>query len=131
MTPDLINAAVRLADLLAEENAALLTLDLPRAAALSERKAQAMDAFSTARAHTTAQPASGTAVTREVTLRLNSLAEQNRSLLERAMHVQARVIGTIARVGAQSMASNAPRYGARGQMTAAPRTAAFALSARV
>ena len=48
MTPELIAAAVRLADALAHENRALAALDLPRAAGMLEDKTRALEAFAAA-----------------------------------------------------------------------------------
>jgi hypothetical protein len=48
MTPELIAAAVRLADTLAQENRALTALDLPRAAGMLEAKTRALEAFAAA-----------------------------------------------------------------------------------
>lgn len=63
---------------------------------------------------------------REVAERLGALADENRALLERAIAVQGRVLGTLARA-AQPVAS---RYGARGGPAYDDRRTAIALSAR-
>ncbi len=127
MTPALIDAAVRLADTLARENQALAALDLPLAASLLADKQRAADAFlvaqtlalhdASARQHAT---------TRDLAARLATLAEENRRLLERAIAVQGRVIGVLARA-ARPEASG---YGAHGGRTAFSRPGAIALSAR-
>lgn len=54
MSDVLLFAATRLADLLAQENAALATLDLPRAAALLADKQAAAERFAAVRSATTA-----------------------------------------------------------------------------
>lgn len=117
MSPELIAAAVRLADVLRAENDALARLDLPAAAGLLDGKQAAAAAFA-ALAGTAAQPgrpASGEA--REVAAGLRELAQDNQRLLERAMLVQNRVIGTITRAAAATVAQTAPRYGRSGAMT--------------
>lgn len=116
MTPDLIEAAVALADTLAQENRALTALDLPAAVALLADKHRAADAFAAAHARLQA----GTSIAPEQRLlagqtaaRLRDLAEQNRLLLERAIRVQSRVIGLLTR-GVPRALTRAPRYNAGG-----------------
>lgn len=116
MSPELIAAAVRLADVLRAENDALARLDLPAAAALLDGKQEAAAAFARlAAAAAPGRPAPGEA--REVAAGLRELAQDNQRLLERAMLVQNRVIGTITRAAAASVARAAPRYGRGGAMT--------------
>jgi len=124
MSPAQIDAAIRLADALARENEALAALDLPRAAGMLADKQRAADAFFAAQ---TLLPdsAPGTPA-REVAVRLGMLAEENRRLLERAIVVQERVIGTLA----HAVRPKALGYGARGGRTVASRPGAIALSAR-
>lgn len=118
MTPELIRAAVRLADLLRAENDALASLDLGSAAALFDTKQEAAATF--AGLVGAQAPAKGTvpAAAREVAARLRELAQENRRLLERAITVQNRVIGTVTRAASAAAAQAAPRYGRSGAMTA-------------
>jgi hypothetical protein len=126
MSKQLIAAAIRLSDTMAAENAALAALDLPRAAAMLAAKQQAAAAF------IAAQDAPLVAAQRdsaEMQLRrLHALAAENRTLLERAIAVQSRVIGVIAR--AATPAITASGYGAPARSCHASRPACFALSAR-
>jgi hypothetical protein len=127
MSPALIDAAIRLADALARENEALATLDLPRAAGMLADKQRAADAFFAAQALLPdGAPAEPNAVARDVAARLEALAEENHRLLERAIAVQGRVIGTLAR----AVRPETLGYGAHGGRTAASRPGAIALSAR-
>ena len=132
MSPALIDAAVELADALARENEALAALDLPRAAGMLADKQRAADAFLAARAllppGAPAEPHPGAkdGGAREVAARLGTLAEENRRLLERAIAVQGRVIGTLARAAPPE----ASGYGAHGGRAASSRPGAIALSAR-
>lgn len=134
MTPDLINAAVALADTLTQENKALAALDLPRAVTLLDRKRQATAAFiaAQARAASTATAASARdarPLAEQVAAQLRDLADENKRLLERAITVQGRVIGTLARVVPRALA-RAPRYNAGGAIADGPRPPPVALSAR-
>jgi hypothetical protein len=104
MTNDLITAGTRLADTLESENAALAALDLPRAAVRTA-------------------PVPSEAAQR-MARRLQGLAMENKRLLERAIAVQGRVIGVVAR--AATAATEPAGYGpARGR-----RPAPMALVAR-
>jgi hypothetical protein len=125
MSEDLIAAAVHLADVLQRENEALADLDLTRAAELVADKRQAHDAFAGAQAMTTAAVAQPEAI--GIATRLRDLASENRTLLERAIAVQGRVIGVIAK--AMPPAAN-PRYAAGGELARSGRPLAFTLSAR-
>ncbi|HST75300.1 MAG TPA: hypothetical protein VLJ20_08010 [Acetobacteraceae bacterium] len=128
MSPALIDAAIRLADALARENQALAALDLPRAAGMLADKQRAADAFLAAQAllQNGAPAAEPNAAAKDVAARLGTLAEENRRLLERAIAVQGRVIGTLAR----AVRPAALGYGAHGGRTVASRPGAIALSAR-
>jgi hypothetical protein len=119
-------AATQLADLLAEENAALAALDLPRVAAMLPDKQRATAELDAAQADSAAH--AGDPATRLLAQRLLILAEQNRALLERAITVQGRVIAVIAR--AIPRAVTTPRYGLNGSLAHAGRPTAFAFSAR-
>ena len=128
MTEHLIAAALRLADVLARENAALTALDLPRAAGMLGEKREAAQAFAELQ---TAAPIMADHRERLVgpTQSLRALAIENQLLLERAMTVQTRVVGMIARAIRQS--ARMPCYGATGELAAATRPVALTLSARV
>lgn len=122
MTPSLITAIVRLADVLQTENAALAALNMPAAARLLPEKLAAANALAAARADASDK----TQVSREmeaVAHRLRGLAAENRRLLERAMLVQGRVIATVAKAARMTAERETPSYGARG----AARLAAYAV----
>ncbi len=108
----LIEAAVRLADILAAENAALVAMDLAGAAKLLGDKQAATADLTAAQAATLFAPAG----MKEVAGRLSDLADENRRLLERAIAVQKRVLGTVAR--AAQAANPQPQYGPGGAFAA-------------
>lgn len=110
MTPPLL-AAARLIRVLAAENAALLALDIPAAAALLDEKLAAARGLAQASA---ARPAAGHPEAAGLALQLRDLAQQNRVLLERAIVVQGRVLDMVARAARQGVAQMAGRYGAGG-----------------
>lgn len=128
MNSGLIAAAIRLADVLATENAALAALNMPAAARLLPEKLAATDAFA-------AVQAAAAAATKQrgarrpgaeleaVARRLRELAAENRRLLERAMLVQGRVIATVAKAARATAERASPSYGAHG----APRLGACAV----
>ena len=62
--------------------------------------------------------------------RLGELAGENKRLLERAVIVQGRVIGTVVRAIPKAV-GGAPRYGAGGALSETARMRPMALSARV
>jgi hypothetical protein len=135
MTPELIATAVRLADTITRENAALAALDLAGAAGMLAEKNQATNAFIAAQAIAARLaplrlPGWRRGEVEQLAARLQALAEQNKRLLEHAIAVQGRVIGMVARAAAGADTTQAaPRYGARGGLSIA-RPAAMALSAR-
>jgi hypothetical protein len=122
MNDDLMAAAAHLADTLAEENAALTALDLPRAASILADKQRAVADFIAAQS----MPAS--IAQRNEIARVAALATENHTLLERAMTVQSRVIGVIARAAAPVI--EPAGYGAQGERCRAVRPVALALLAR-
>ncbi len=135
MTQALIDAAEQLVDALAAENVALDAMDFPAAAALLDRKAAAAAAFTAAQLAAGAAGKAGAATTpalleraQELGRALEALAGANRTLLERAMTVQGRVIGIVA--GAARQATPMPGYGMGGRPVPAGRAAAYALVAR-
>ncbi len=135
MTPTLIAAGETLAETLARENAALEAMDLAGAAALYPRKDAAATAFE--RAQRTDRNSMIDALNeeqrrlaRELAERLRRMIEENRRLLEGAIHVQGHVIGTVARAMAEAPRAQTPRYGATGLIAAARRQPAVVLSSR-
>jgi prepilin-type processing-associated H-X9-DG protein len=113
MTQDLVQSAMALADALAEENRALDGLEFARAARWLEAKAQATSAFIAAQAwEAPAAMRTRRQVLEAAVVRLRDLAAENKQLLERAVIVQRRVIGSI--VDAIPKSGPAPRYGSSG-----------------
>ena len=96
MNTGLTRAAEHLADTLTQENAALAALDLRRAGALLAAKQHALAAFTTALAGSSLHEAD-----RSLATRLRSLTDENKTLLERAMAAQGRVIAIFARAVAR------------------------------
>ncbi len=132
MMDALLNAGQRLADALTAENAALHSLDLSGAVPLARAKQQATEAFAaawtaTARTGLSADRAVKSS-TVELTRRLQSLTEENRRLLERALAIQAQVIESIA--GATLPRAGNGGYGAGGRLHAPRLPPAFALANR-
>jgi hypothetical protein len=132
MTQDLMQSAAALADALAEENQALGGLELGRAVTLLDTKLCAVSAFIAAEARAASAP-QGARPRRQLVeaavLRLRDLAEENKRLLERAIIVQGRVIGSIV-AALPRIAAGTRHYGATGAL-AGSRLRPMALSARV
>jgi hypothetical protein len=126
MSQELIAAARLLADTLAEENVALTALDLPRAASMLADKQRAVAGFLTA--CDAERTATLKATIAPLAQRLQSLSEENRALLERAIAVQGRVIGIVVRAAAPRVAASG--YSAQGTPGHHARPTAFALCAR-
>ena len=118
MTKD---AADRLAEVLAQENAALKRLDFPAAVALVPAKEAALAAM--ARNPPPAAKRSPAIQT------LAGLAEENRVLLERAIEVQTRIVRMVAR--AIAPAREGARYKPLHERTRSQRTMALAVSKSV
>jgi hypothetical protein len=93
MTLELTDAGTAMAEMLEAENCALTALDLPRAGAMLARKQRALAdlAAAAARANTQSHHAAD-----RVARRLQSLAIENKRLLERALAAQGRVIEVVA-----------------------------------
>ena len=130
MTQELIQSATVLADALAEENRALGSLEFARAATLVDAKERATSAFIAAQAREASAPPemrTRRQVLEAALFRLRELGRENKQLLERAIIVQGRVIGSI--VEALRKTPIAPRYGASGALASAT-TRPMALSAR-
>ena len=132
MTPELIAAAVPLADTLAQENKALAALDLPRAAGMLDAKTRAMEAFVAAQALAAArvQAANSQEEVEQLAARLRHLAQENKRLLEHAIAVQGRVIGLVAQAAAPASGRGDARYGSNGSLTRGKRAGGIAFSAR-
>lgn len=130
MTQELVQSAIALAEALAEENRALESLTFAQAATLLEAKTRATSAFITAQAREASAPPGARTRRQQLeptVVRLRDLAAENKRLLERAIIVQRRVIGSI--VDAIPKAGSAPRYGASGAF-AGGHVRPMALSAR-
>jgi hypothetical protein len=115
--------ALRLADLLTRENAALAALDFPAAAALLAEKTAALAALQAA--------PPGTMAPGNLARTLPALVADNRALLERAILVQHRVIGIIARAAPRAASGAVVRYGRDGARAWGRQQPAVAMSARV
>ena len=120
MSADLVEAARILADTLTEENAALAALDLKRAGALLAGKERAVAVFSAALTGSSPDEAE-----RPLAQRLRSLADENKTLLERAIAAQGRVMAVFAQAAARQ-----PGYGAPSSRTSSCRPVPFALAAQ-
>lgn len=132
MMQSLLTAGLRLAEALRAENEALSALDMARAAAIAPGKIKASDAFAAAFAAAKRQGDKAEGPEREVAeqlaLRLKTLSEENRRLLERAIALQSRVIETIA--GAALPAATPATYGAAGLRARPMQANALSFSAR-
>ncbi len=113
-------AAQHLADLLAQENAALKRLDFPAAVALVPAKEAALAELEKAPRGSTNQTGLGQ--------RLTALAMENQALLERAIAVQTRIVRIVARASAPMPA--ATRYNGYGGQEPLTRAAALAVSTK-
>ncbi len=127
MTTQAIEAANRLADLLARENAALKRMDFPAAIALVPAKEAVLAEITRGGPPLTA--ASRSHALLSLGQRLRGLAEENRVLLERAMAVQTRILGIVARSVAP--ARQGARYQRPNERMAPQRALALAVSTRV
>lgn len=119
-------AAHVLSDILVAENAALAAMDVPAAIALVPAKQAATQALIAAQM---AEPQPVHPGLREATDRLRALAATNKTLLERAMLAQDRILGCIARALPRAVTQGG-RYGACGANVAQARLPPVALSAR-
>jgi hypothetical protein len=124
-SPAVIEAALALANLLVEENRLLAAVDYAAAGQLGPMKQQAVQRFLAARqaaGNVTAAPAEADTL-RRLSERLAALGSTNRTLLERALAAQARLIDCIAAAARPS----GPGYAAP---PAHERPTAFAFNAR-
>ncbi len=123
MTPELRRVVQEMIDVLTLENHSLTALDFPGATRLLGRKNAAA-----AELQRQGLPSVVAAEAQQVARTLLAAADANRTLLERALAVQGRVIAAVAQA---ARVSGAPaRYGARGVLAADRACHAFALSAR-
>jgi hypothetical protein len=120
MNTNLGEAAQHLADTLTLENAALAALDLKRAGAMLAGKQRAVTAFTTALAGTSLDEDS-----RPMATRLRALTDENKTLLERAIAAQGRVMAVFAQAVARP-----PGYGGPCGRPSAERPVPFALAAQ-
>lgn len=125
MSAALVEAGLRLADLMAEENRLLAAMDLAAAAGLSALKQQTVQRFAAAReaAGTPLATGADSASLRRLSERLATLAADNRDLLERAIGAQARLIDLVAAALRPAAQGYAPPPSGQ-------RATAFALNAR-
>ncbi len=126
MTRAVIDAADQLSELLEQENAALQRMDITAATALVEAKQQAIAALVAAQGQAAASDA---AEIQASTQRLSDLAAANRSLLERAMVVQDRILSMIASALPRASGREGG-YGAGGRNVTPNALPPMALSAR-
>jgi hypothetical protein len=120
MKTELVDAAEHLADTLTQENAALAALDLKRAGAMLAVKERAVAEFTVALAGMSLDEAD-----RPWASRLRSLTDENKTLLERAMAAQGRVMAVFAQAVARQSGYGGPRPRA-----SAERPIPFALAAQ-
>jgi len=124
MTLGLFEAVTRLASVLSEENEALKRLDFPAAIALGRAKEAALLGVTQGRTPTPATD--HTPALAALGRRVGSLAVENRQLLERAIAVQSRIVGIVARAGTPPSASG--QYGPPNGYRTQPRRAAYAMA---
>jgi flagellar biosynthesis/type III secretory pathway chaperone len=123
MRKSLIVAALHLADVLDRENGALKAMDVRQVAGLLPEKTAAI-AELIAAGGTIPVPSDPTLVW--AARRLDGLTVENRTLLERAIAAQQRVIAIVARAAASAVRE--PSYGAEGRFADTARP--MALSTR-
>ena len=128
MTPGLARATVRLVDALARENAALASLDLVGATRLLADKIDALAQFQGAAQAERGRPPD--ARDREIAAELKTHLADNQRLLERAILIQGRVVGTIARAAPRALGDTLGLYARTGAIPAARTLPAVALSSR-
>jgi hypothetical protein len=120
MSDQWINAAQRLVDVLQQENTALQRLDFHAAVALVPAKEAALANL--------AKPRMPPVPPAALAQRLAGLAAENRTLLQRAIAVQTRIVQIVARASAPPPATM--RYNGYGGRTPAQRSSALAVSTR-
>jgi hypothetical protein len=121
MTQDLVDAANALAKVLECENAALSRLDFNAAVTLGQAKEAALRGVT--KACSALLPADLSPLPLALGRHMRRLATENRTLLERAITIQTRVVGIIVRAGAPSAAEQYMAGRFKGQRHKAPATA--------
>lgn len=123
MSAEFVTAAQRLVDILEQENDALKRHDFPSATLLLAAKDAAVADLAKQPSPVATDPLA--TLMRHVT----ALANENQSLLERALTVQTRIIRIVARACAPPPA--ATQYNTHGSRPASHRAAALAVSTHV
>ena len=126
MSNTALDAANRLAEVLAQENAALQRMDLSAAVVLVPAKEAALADLAR---ETPLPPGAVLPAVLAAGRRLADLAEENRILLERAIGVQTRIVQMIARAGKPAQETTHYRHPADRQQR--HRSQAVAMSRRV
>jgi hypothetical protein len=126
VTQDLVDAATVLADVLAQQNAALRRLDFPAAAALGSAKETAL--LGVTRDRAPAPMTDRNPVLAALGQRMKELVAENRTLLERAIAVQTRIVGIIVRAAVPPPSTG--QYAASGLRSQARRASAMTFSSR-
>ena len=134
MSNEFLDAAERLADVLARENAALKRLDYASAVALVPAKETALAELTQQQAgQGTPPPITGQGKIEPVQMRsgqrLGALAAENQVLLARAMAVQTRILHIVARACLPPPV--VPPYGGNSARSLSRRADALALTTRV
>lgn len=129
MRTDLAEAAERLAAILTRENAALASLDFSAVGTFIEEKRSALDAlggFALDRTAASVETRSPTDLA--LAERLQTLAADNKHLLEQAMTVQNRIMAVLAEAARHAQLPTG--YGACGRQSNAGSAGAYALVVR-
>ncbi len=121
MTQNLLDAANALAEVLECENAALSRLDFNAAVIVGRAKEAALSGMT--RACSALPPTDRSPLPLALGLHMRRLVSENRTLLERAITIQTRVVGIIVRAGAPSAADEYMAGRFKGQRHKAPATA--------
>jgi hypothetical protein len=127
----LLASAERFTEILSAENAALTALDFSGTGALMSAKEDALKAMTVALSLPDG-PVDASLRQRIEAFdeQLSRLMDENRRLLERALVVQTRVVGVIARASRCELARQARGYSTNGAPATASRAPAIALAAR-
>lgn len=129
MTQELMDAVERASQVLGQENAALHALDFHVVGTLIVEKRLAIEALQSLDAAGAKHlPSPKGPELRAAALRLQILAQDNKRLLERAITVQTRIMGVIARAVRVTQAP--PGYGGHGQVRSRRVAGAMALVVR-
>jgi hypothetical protein len=126
----IIMAAIQLAETLERENAALDALDIPCATRWIDAKSRALSDVQALITDSCTARDDERDVAEYVGRRLQAEVARNKRLLERALLVQGRIIGMIARAVPRAVAANASRYAPNGGMHSADLKQPIAVSSR-